>query len=276
MDRDIRIDYTKLTDLDPAERFAAAGQVQDQARASQSRYRAMVVMELWEAAHPIGRAATVADTLGVSVQRVHQIKAVGQEWLWEAVLNPATGVRLDAQRRQDLADVLADEGEKWASVVRRIRSARGPEVAFTLRELNAIMPVVEAIPEFWAHRDRLVPTLRSAWWDAAAEQHHRFRADRTDMEYLSRTPQEWADLYGYPRACTVLEQALAAAKDGHPRRPYLGGGAEVATKERFRDLDRAAAQLRRGSGDDGWVMPRDDQEQLRHRPGTWRWGLTHA
>lgn len=268
----VRIDYATLADLNPVDRFAAAGRVQDQARTSQARYRSMIVMELWEAVRDPVPAPVVAKTLGISVQRVHQLLTTGQEWLWSTVVNPAVGVLFDPSHKAELADVLDGEGDTWAPLARRVRRTRGQYVALTLRELTAILPIVEAIPEVYAERDRLVPTIRDAWYDAAHEQHTRFNADLLAMANLSPFPESWADLYGRRRACTVLERSLAHAP-GRLWSPCLDEGAEDVSKGRLRDLVQRAGRADLLSSVD---MSMDERREWQARVGTWRWGLANA
>jgi hypothetical protein len=268
----VRIDYATLADLDPAARFTAAGKVQDQARTSQGRYRAMIVMELWEAACGPRPAPIVAETLGISTQRVHQLLQTGQAWLWSTVADPAVGVLMDPIRKAELADVLDDEGDTWSPLVQRIRRTRGQHVALTLTELTAILPIVEAIPEAYAERDRLVPVIESARWDAADEQRARFNADLLAMTHRGFVAETWADLYGYRRAVTVLERVL----DHDPERlwaPYLGEGADDASKGRLRDLEKQAHRADLLPGVD---MSMDEHREREARIGTWRWGLANA
>ncbi|MFY7068961.1 hypothetical protein ACOQFV_24150 [Nocardiopsis changdeensis] len=276
----VQLDTPTLVDQRPRERFAdAATRPDPQVR---DRAQAMVVMEVWDAALGPDPAPIAADTLGITPERVDQLKQVGQDWLWQAVVNPPIEV-LVGGRRTELAEALEDEDMgALADRIRRQRLGDGQYVALTLRELDSIRPVVEAIPEMYAVRDRLVPLVRSAWWDAAAEQHRRFHADRAAMDQAT-SPRAWADLYGYQRACTALEQVLAHGKKPYPA-PYLGDGSEtVATADRLGELDRAVRKQehrfmtsKERDRADGWVMPRDTREALDARPGTWRWGQASA
>lgn len=279
----VRLDIATLVDERPHERFVNADRGADPE--ARDRYQAMVVMEVWEAAYGPEPAAVVADTLPVDQAWVGYFMSMGQTWLWEAIVNPAVWVQV-ADSRVELAEVLEDEDTRplraLASRIRRQRLGDGQYVALTLREMHTIRPIVETIPDVYAVRDRLEPLIRSAWWDAAAEQHKRFRADRTAMD-LAASPWRWADLYGYQRACTVLEQVLTHGQERHPA-PYLGDGSKTITSvDRLGELHKAVtAQERDGLSweerdrADGWVMPRDNREALSTRPGTWRWGQANA
>lgn len=280
----VRLNVHTLTDQRPHERFADAELGTDPQ--TQDRYQAMVVMEVWAAARGPEPASIVADTLSLGAERIEYFMALGQAWLWKAVVDPAVWV-LVGDARVELAECLEEEGTRpldaLAGRIRRQRLGDGQYVALTLRELNMIRPIVEAIPEAYADHDRLVPVIRSAWRDAAAEQHRRFRADREEMGSLAASPEAWAGLYGYRRACTVLGQVLTHGEKPHPV-PYLGDGSETtAGPDRLGELYRAVTaqecqdlSWQEQEQADGWVMPADYREKLRTRPGTWRWGQVHA
>ncbi|WP_435108086.1 hypothetical protein [Nocardiopsis synnemataformans] len=279
-----RLDVHTLVDERPRERFANAELGTDPL--ARDRSQAMVVMEVWDAARGPEAAPIVADTLPISPGRIEYLMAEGQAWLWEAVANPAVWVMVD-DSRTDLAEVLEEENARplrvLASRIRRERVGGGQYVPLTLRELRTLRPIVEAIPDYYAVRDRLLDLVRTGLRDAAAEQYRRFRADWEEMQHRAASPRAWAELYGYRRACTVLEQLLAHDPDRHPV-PYLGDGSETrATAERLGELYEAVAAQERDDLSweerdhvEGYVMSQDAKAMLRRRPGTWRWGQTHA
>lgn len=273
-----RLNVATLIDDRPRERFvnAAHGRTSEAGNLAQ----AMVVMEVWEAARGPEPAAVVAQTLPVDQGGVGYYLSLGAAWLWEPVVNPTVSV-LAGDGRYELAEVLEGEDNRslhlLADRLRHQRIGGGQYMALTLKEVHTIRPIVAAIPEAYAERDRLLPLVREAWRDAASEQRRRFRADLTDMG-MSAGPRAWADLYGYQRACTVLEWMLG---DGAP---YLGDGSETVTSvNRLEELyQQVTAKEREGRSHeeidfhDGWVMSREDREALRTRPGTWRWGQANT